>query len=182
MKVKSAERADWRRVLKKRFAMTQMKSREFTGYATLLCLDEVREPLWINLGGEDVRLADNGFLWMQHFPQGAHHAVTTIFDEHNDLTRWYIDVCRRHYQDTEGHIWYEDLYLDIDVSPEGKMLLLDADELDDALHQGDISGLEYELAWREVNTLMDAIGERMLPLVTSFGLCEEHRDALLKMV
>ena len=76
-------------------------------------------------------------------------------------------------------MWYEDLYLDLDVSPNGQATILDADELDEALAQGIISGLDYELAWREVSSLLTVIEEDALSI---FWLCEEHKDMLLKFV
>lgn len=179
MKQKRADRGDWQRILQKRFAMRHLNTSAFKGYVSLFCIDAVREPLWINLAGQDVCLADKGYLWLQHFPQDSHYVVTTVFDAQGELVHWYIDICKRHYLDGQGILWYEDLYLDLDVSPDGEAILLDADELDEALAQGAISGLDYELAWREASSLLTVIEDDALPL---FWLCEEHKEMLLKFV
>ncbi len=179
MKQKRADRIDWQRILQKRFVMKHLDTSTFTGYVALFCIDAVREPLWIQLAGKETCLADKGYLWLQHFPQGSHYAVTTVFDEQNELVHWYIDICKRHYLDEQGTLWYEDLYLDLDVSPDGEATLLDADELDEALYQGIITPLEYELAWREASSLLTVIEDDTLPL---FWLCEEHKEMLLKFV
>jgi predicted RNA-binding protein associated with RNAse of E/G family len=179
MKQKRANRVDWQRILQKRFVMKHLDTSSFTGYVSLFCIDAVREPLWIQLSGKEICLADKGYLWLQHFPQGAHYAVTTVFDAQGELVRWYIDICKRHYVDEQGMLWYEDLYLDLDVSPDGEPVLLDADELDEALYQGVITPLEYELAWREASSLLTVIEDDTLPL---FWLCEEHKEMLLKLV
>jgi predicted RNA-binding protein associated with RNAse of E/G family len=179
MKQKRADRGDWQRILQKRFAMTHLDTSAFKGYVTLFCIDAVREPLWINLTGQEVCLADKGYLWLQHFPQNSHYVVTTVFDAQGELVHWYIDICKRHYLDGQGILWYEDLYLDLDVSPDGQATVLDADELDEALAQGVISGLDYELAWRELSSLLTAIEADALSV---FWLCEEHKDMLLKLV
>jgi predicted RNA-binding protein associated with RNAse of E/G family len=81
--------------------------------------------------------------------------------------------------DKDGMLWYDDLYLDIDISPTGATNLLDADELDDALRMEKITSLEYNLAWNEVNTLLDAIEEDNFPLLWS---CDLHLEILLKLV
>lgn len=179
MKLKRADRKDWWRVTKNRFVMLPVESAMFTGYVTLYCIDAVREPLQAKSVGQDVCLADEGYLWMQHFPQGTRYAITSIFNAQHELISWYIDICKRHYLDKNGILWYEDLYLDLDVSPAGEFVLLDADELDEALRQGQISSLDYELAWREANGLMSAIEEDMFPLLWH---CEAYKDQLLALL
>ncbi len=179
MKHKRADRPGWQRVTKKRFAMMHLETKDFKGYVSLFCIDEVREPLWMKLSGEDVCLANKGYSWLQHFPQGTRYTITTIFDAQGEFVRWYIDICKQHSIDENGILWYDDLYLDLDVSADGEIDLLDVDELDDALRDGKISSLEYELAWREASSLMTTIEEGMFPLL---WLCELHRDHLLKLV
>jgi predicted RNA-binding protein associated with RNAse of E/G family len=179
MKHKRADHADWPRLLKKRFTMQYYATPAFTGYACLLCIDEVTAPLWRTYQGHDVCLADNGYTWLQLFPKDTHYAVTTIFDGQGVLTRFYIDVCLRHSIDAQGMLWYDDLYIDLDISPDGEITLLDVDELDEALHDGGVSALEYELAWREANSLMTVIEEDMFPLLWTNDM---YRDDLLKKV
>lgn len=179
MKRKRADHADWPRLLKKRFVMQYLQSSEFTGHITLLCIDEVRAPLWRKYQGRDVCLADKGYMWQQQLPQGAHYAITTIFDARGDLVRYYIDICKGYVLDEQSTLWYDDLYLDLDVSPDGEITLLDVDELDAALLNGSITSLEYELAWREANSLMTAIEEDMFPLLWQG---DTHKANLLKQI
>jgi predicted RNA-binding protein associated with RNAse of E/G family len=182
MKRKRADYPDWQRIIQKRFAATWLEESTFRGYVTLFYMDAVRAPLWRELGGQKVCLADAGYTWLQHFPQGARHVLTSTFDAQGTLVRWYVDICKQHFRDEQGIIWYDDLYLDLDVSPEGAINLLDVDELDDALRQGQVSPTEYELAWKEANALISAIEEDMFPLISTYGLCEAHRETLLKLL
>jgi len=179
MKQKPADRRNWQRVTKSRFAQISLDVGEFRGYATLLCIDEVREPLWITCFGRRLCLADKGYTWMQHFPTGAHYAITTFFDPHDEIVAWYIDICNRHYLDGQGRIWYEDLYLDLNVSFDGEVELLDADELDEALRLNQVSSVEYEVAWREASGLMTAIEQDMFPLLWLLPSHKERFDGLL---
>ncbi len=176
MKQKRADRAGWWRVPQKRFAMSHLKTKAFTGYITLVRLDEVREPLIISRAGrKTVCLVDTGYSWLQQFPYGAQYALTTIFDAHNEIASWYLDICKRHWLDAQGILWYEDLYLDLDITPDGDVYVLDADELDEALQQGEVSTLEYDLAWRVLDQVMTAIEEDLFPLL---WMGEEHRALL----
>jgi predicted RNA-binding protein associated with RNAse of E/G family len=176
MKRKRADRIDWARITKKRFAMTYIDDGAFKGYVSLFCIDEVNAPLF----RYQTCLADNGYKWLQHFPAGAQYAVSTIFNEQNEIVRWYIDICNRHYLDTDGVLYYEDLYLDVDVAPNGDATLLDVDELDEALHAGLVSSLEYEIAWREAEKLMHAIENNMFPLLWQSAEHEEKVYALIE--
>jgi predicted RNA-binding protein associated with RNAse of E/G family len=179
MKRKRADRQDWQRVTKRRFAMISLETEGFRGYVSLFCIDEVNEPLLIKAGGELVCLADNGYSWLQHFPQGTRYALTTIFNAQGELTRWYLDICKQHGCDEQGMVWYDDLYLDLDIAPNGTIHILDADELDAAWRQGAISSFEYDLAWLELNSVMTAIEADMFPLLWRG---EEERKKLLTLV
>ncbi len=143
---KFADRADWRRVTRRRFSVSQRDTPGFTGYLTLLCIDEVLEPLYLVEGVLRVCVADRGFSWLQHFPVGTSYTLTTMFDARGSVVQWYIDICRGHGVDERRIPWFDDLYLDIVVTPEGRVQVLDAEELDEALHIGAISQEAYEFA------------------------------------
>jgi hypothetical protein len=147
---------------------------EFTGYRTLLLLDTVSLPFWTYLETEPCRVADSGFAWLQHFPAGAKHTVTTMFDRDGRIVQWYIDICAAHGIDERGIPWFDDLYLDIVVSPSGAHWLLDADELDTALQTGLISPADHDLAHAEAQRLLEAITLRKWPLL---ALSEAHLAA-----
>ena len=179
MKRKPADRHTWARVTKSRFAQLSLNLSEFRGYVTLFCIDDLREPLWATCCGRYICLADKGYTWMQHFPEGARYARTTVFDDHDDIVEWYIDICNRHYLDEQGHVWYEDLYLDLVISFSGDVELLDADELDAALRLNQVSSVEYEVAWREASSLMTAIEQDMFPLL---WLLPSHKERFVGLV
>jgi len=99
-----------------------------------------------------------------------------MFNEEGKIVQWYIDMCLQHGV-TENNIPYlDDLFLDIVVSPNGEIKLMDVHELENALRSGEISRHEYELALSESNYLMEKISRGNFIL---FDLCELHRQALL---
>lgn len=175
MKIRSADRADWQRILARRFAVRRIDTPDYHGYVSLLRIDAVEEPLYATFGQKRVRIADRGYDWLQHFPDGARYALLSAFDEQGELVQWYIDVIGRMGLDERGVPWWEDLYLDIVISPEGETLLLDVDELDEALQQGTVTQGEYNLAWREASTLLSALEEDLFPLL---WLSDGHRALL----
>ncbi|MGH2345305.1 MAG: DUF402 domain-containing protein [Chloroflexota bacterium] len=179
MKRRSAERTDWTQITQRRFHSMYLDTPEFTGYRTLLVLDAMSAPFWTHLGKEPCCVADTGFIWLQHFPAGARHTLTTMFDQHGRITQWYIDICAAHGIDERGIPWFDDLYLDIVVSPSGESWLLDADELEKALRTGLISRTAYDLAHAEARLLLDAIAMRRWPLLElSAAHLAAHRAVL----
>lgn len=179
MKRKRSDRIDWKRVTKRRYALMPIEYETFCGHASLLCMDEVREPLWVPYAGQSICVADQGHHWLQIFPRGAQHVATAMYNQHGEVVQWYIDVCKRSFMDEEGTMWYEDLYLDIIFTPGNKIELIDVDELDEALWLGRISDDEYNLAWNEASKLLTVIEEgNFAPLL----LAEQCRATLLTLI
>lgn len=175
MKIKSADRLDWQRVVTRRFVVQRIDSATYHGYATLLRLDEVREPLYVDFGQERVCIADKGYDWVQHFPDGASYVLLAAFDERGELVQWYIDIVGRMGVNEHGVPWYEDLYLDIVISPLGETQLLDVEELDEALRQDKVTQGQYDFAWRQASSLLDALELDLFPLL---WLSDIHREQL----
>lgn len=175
MKKKSAARLDWPRVLARRFVVQRIDSDTYHGYVTLLRLDEVSEALYVPFGQERVCIVDRGYDWVQHFPDYAPYVVLAAFDEHGELVQWYIDIVESTGVDERGVPWYNDLYLDVVVSPLGETLLLDVDELDEALRLGEVTRGQYDFAWRQVSALLDALELDLFPLL---WLSDVHREQL----
>jgi hypothetical protein len=70
----------WSQVIERTFVAGRVESAEFTGWRSALLLKTVREPLWIEFRGAPRCVADNGYLWVQYFPDSAGHTVTSMFD------------------------------------------------------------------------------------------------------
>lgn len=162
MKRKRADRPGWRRVKRMGYQEKWVEALSFTGYAVRLTLDEVVEPAYMSVGGKTLCVGDRGYVYLQYFPHGQAYAVTKMLDELGNTIQWYIDICKAHGKDQRGHIWYDDLYLDIVVLPQGEVYLLDQDELDEALEKKVISADEHRFASETADALLKRIhaGER----------------------
>lgn len=180
MKRKRADRGNgWKRISKHRFVLQASKTETFQGHVSLIYFDEVRKPLWVPYAGESICIVDDGYSWLQIFPQGARHAATVMFNAQGEAVQWYVDICKRIFVDEQGILWYEDLYLDIIFLPGGEIELIDVDELDEALEQGVISDDEYNLAWNEASALLTQIEAQRFPLV---ALAEQYKASLLAQI
>jgi len=179
MKRKFSDRANWRRILKKSYACIPFDEPQFRGLVTMYRIHELREPLWKEYNGRRMCLADKGYLWMQHFPRGEHYVVTTMFDDQGRVVQWYIDICKTQGLTEQRVPWFDDLYLDIVVLPTGEMLLLDEDELEEALDEGHITQRDNALAQKTADRLLTLIRQKKFPY---FELSVRHRKALLQQL
>lgn len=176
MKRKFSDRANWRRILKRSYACFPMDEPQFRGFVTLYSIHELREPLWKEYKGRRMCLANRGYLWMQHFPKGEHFVVTTMFDAEGNVVQWYIDICKTQGLTDQQVPWFDDLYLDVVVFPSGERMLLDEDELKEALDKRDISARDYTMAHKTAARLITQITHGKFPY---FALSQQHRRILI---
>ncbi|MFC5602268.1 DUF402 domain-containing protein [Sporosarcina koreensis] len=159
LKRKYGSRYDWKRIVKRGYAEKYISTPQFTGYITLLEMNDVAEPLYKTYKGREVCIADKGYSWLQHFPDGKHFSVTTVFDSAGQIVQWYVDVCRENgYCSTNGP-WMDDWFLDLILLPGGEIIEKDIDELEAALNSQDISEDEFALAWAEFDRIKTMVAE-----------------------
>ena len=72
-----------------------------------------------------------------------------MMNEEEQVQVCYIDMIEKQGVDEDGVPWFNDLYLDLVVYPDGMVVEEDWDELEEALVAGEITRQQYELA---VNT------------------------------
>ncbi len=168
MTYKRADRPGWPRLRAQRFICQRIADGRVNGYATLLLMLEVAEPLWVMHHEQRICIADAGYAWLQLFPEGANYTHTTMFDADGQPVQEYIDLVAEQGIGEDGIPWYDDLYLDIAWIPEGTPLLLDQEELEAAHAIGAITDEHYELARGETARLLVAValGDYTLPEVT----------------
>ncbi|MBP1994449.1 DUF402 domain-containing protein [Paenibacillus eucommiae] len=177
MKKKFGDRLDWKRVAKRAYAQAYLENDDFTGYITLIRMDQVTEPLFAQYGDKNLCIVDTGYMWLQHFPVGKLHSVTTMFDAAGHIVQWYIDICQGNEIDERSVPWFNDLYLDLIVLPTGEVFEKDAAELDEALSKGVISEFAYIQAWEETHRLMELIKAGKFDLLK---LTESHLEVLVE--
>jgi uncharacterized protein len=154
MKRRFVDRSDWDRILEREDRLLRCDLKHFQGWVSELKMLRVREPFSVpNLGGS-ICIADAGFVWLHYLQDDANHVLTAMLDSSGDIVQWYIDIVLEHGFDAENRLYFDDLYLDIVVSPDGRFEVQDADELEDALKAGVISQAQFDLAWLETNRLV----------------------------
>ncbi|WKA56643.1 DUF402 domain-containing protein [Planococcus shixiaomingii] len=176
IKRKAGDRAGWKRVVERHYQQRYIETKDYCGYVTLLHVKEVTKPLWTTYNSKQLCILNNGYVWLQHFPEGHHHSVTTTFNENGDIVQWYIDICLKN--GVDNNIPYmDDLFLDIVLLPTGQVIEKDKDELEEALSLGVISRDYYNLAWREFYKILEQINTNTF-IYSHLSLV--HKEELIK--
>ncbi|MHA0033633.1 DUF402 domain-containing protein [Deinococcus sp. PESE-13] len=150
--------------------------REGSGEQTVLSLPggvltdfqaaEVTKPLRVACCGQQRLILADGYRWVNFAPTDKHHALMVQLDERNVPQQLYVDIGLSTGLDPDGIAFIEDLYLDVialcDVQPDGrwhvtKTEIIDVDELEDALREGQVTPAQHDLAWSEARAVEAAL-------------------------
>ncbi len=110
---------------------------------------------------KDKCIANDNYKWLEFYDYKSKIKLTTMYDENNEIIEWYFDIARE--IGKENGIPYEDdLYLDVVLEPDGSTILLDEEELKDALDRNEISKKEYEEAYKLAYDLIHKINGKQI--------------------
>ncbi|MCM3004111.1 DUF402 domain-containing protein [Priestia koreensis] len=144
IKRRYGDRADWQRILERRYVQEYIDTEAFTGYVTFLHMVKAANTLTVPYGEEQIKIVDDGYMWLQQFPQGQNHTITTTFNERGEFVQSYIDICKDSSVEN-GIPYWDDLFLDVVMLASGTIVEVDIEELE----RGIIDQPLYDLAWKE---------------------------------
>lgn len=176
LKRKYGDRTGWSRLIKREFRQMRIQDESFTGDVTLLNMNKVSAPVMFYYPNGKVCVVDDGYSWLQHFPENERFSLTTVFDDTGDVVQWYIDICLANGNE-DGRPWMDDLYLDIILLPGGDIIQKDAEELEAALTEGIITEEFYRIAWDEAKRITLLLEQDRFELIKK---TKEHRLLILE--
>ena len=134
------------------FKLIKVEEPFFNGYACFLKLQNIENPLIVNNGIDEVCIRDNNYEWIEVYPTNGRYAITIMYDDKGNLIEWYFDISKN--IGMENGIPYEDdLYLDMIITPDGKEIVVDEDELIGAKENGDITEEDVMSAYETLKEL-----------------------------
>ena len=125
------------------------------GYASYIKITEVEHPFIVGEKGAEVCIGDVGYSWLRYLPDGENWGLCAFYNNHGNIVEWYFDIVRKNAIDEEGHPYCDDLYLDVALMPDGRILIFDEDELQDAFESGKITVDEFNMAHRVKDELIE---------------------------
>ena len=137
---------EWKCIKSKKLKGKQVCTDFFKGYIGLLEIEEVSEKQIWKFNGEDITVCDNGLKWLSILPQDDFYCITAMMNADNEILLWYIDMIADQGIGTDDIPYFDDLYLDLVVYPDGTIIVDDMDELETALATKDITQEQFNLA------------------------------------
>ena len=147
-------RDNWAGALRHREVCRLTRQADFSGVLGLMQMQQVEKPLIFNFDGRPVRVVDNGFYWLQMAPAEGHWWLTVMYDTARQPVQAYFDITGENHILPDGASWFTDLFLDVVFMPDGRMHLLDEDELEQALREGVVTRAQYDAAQRQAAALL----------------------------
>lgn len=124
------------------------------GHSSLICFLDGTERLIVDENGTNLCLSDGGYRWLNYLPNSENWCMTAMYDQHGQIIEWYFDITKSNFTEN-GVPCMDDLFLDIVVFPSGEIIILDEDELSEALIGGEITQDEFQFAYHVCDHLMN---------------------------
>ncbi len=175
MKRKELGRYDWRNILERRDFHCCWKQNSQQGEAALIHIIKAAKTGIGQFCGEPVVIYQDDYHWLQIAMADCHWWLTVMVDAQGEITQYYFDITLENHLLGNRDSWFTDLYLDVVMMPDGRVDLLDEDELDEALRVGDISAEQHALAHQWAQELMTELPKNLTKLKT---FCQERYEKL----
>ena len=146
MKTKNMKRTAWKRLLEKTYTVRDCAPWGHPGRESVLKIHKVTAPLWVKEGYGAVCIADAGHTWVQVACQGQPYWLTAMFDREERFLQVYFDIALPPCFDHPDDPWFTDLYLDVVLTSDRQLVVMDREELDAALQTGEIGKETYDFA------------------------------------
>lgn len=164
MKRKELGRYHWKNVWKRRDCHCCWEANGLQGEAELIHILQAAKKGIGCFRGEDVVIYQDDFYWLQIAIPGVHWWLTVMLDAQGQIVQYYFDITLENHLLQSPDSWFWDLYLDVVMMPDGRMDLLDEEELLQALAEGEISRQQFQDASMWADDLMAVLPSSRLQL------------------
>lgn len=147
-------------ILDKEFDYKYIEEENFKGYISYLKLKEVEKNWYVP---RDFREPDciqaKNYVWLSIYPIAKNYGITAMFNDKSEIVEWYFDITNS--TGIEENVPYiEDLYLDVVITNQDEIIILDEDELEDAYSNNDITKEQYNLAQNQKEELVKKYSDK----------------------
>jgi len=123
-------------------------------YISIKKLISIREKFIIK---DNLCVMDNGYYIFEVIPKNENYAMRLFLTQNKEPLEYYFDICKNNRLDSLSKVpCYDDLYLDITYL-DGKINILDEEELIEAYENNDITKDDYELVYKMRDRLLEEI-------------------------
>ena len=83
-----------------------------------------------------------------YLPLDKPWSIITFYKPDNEISGWYFDISRGNFVDENGIPCTDDIFLDLIILPDGRVVTEDVGELQEALDKNEITIEDYDHAYR----------------------------------
>lgn len=144
MKIKYANNPNPKNILENTFKCIKVSDEFFDGYISLVDVKKIRKIVIVpRYGGRTQKVFDINNKWLLLYPKEKNYTITAMYDENYNFIEFYIDMVDKVGVTSSGIPYMHDLFLDVVITNEHEIYVLDQDELYEALQNHDITSKQY---------------------------------------
>lgn len=159
IKKKTLSRAEWYSDAQRTYRHIYHKDEYFEGGIGLISFVGLESPDTVQSKNHTLRIADNGYHWLELAPKDSHVVLTAMFDRENNIFQCYFDITKHNDVAPDGDASFLDAFLDVVVTGDESPVVLDLDELSLALSEGVITQKEHDMYMAESHRLISALNK-----------------------
>lgn len=165
MKIKGIPEKNWHRIDTAYTKLGKITFKETEYYIAGTYFKKIKEKKVIKVFNEDICVLDDGYLWITIIPMKENYALTIKADNKDKLIHFYFDITKENFLDEKNIPFFKDLYLDVIYDGDDRIEILDKDELEQALNEGDITIEDYNFAIKEAEYIKSILPENKYNLL-----------------
>ncbi len=144
LKTKDMRRSEWKRITEREYISDTCSFNGKSGIASVLLIRKVTEPLVLHYESGDITIANEGDTWLQIALEGSYLWMTAMYDSNDELIQIYFDLTAGNHLENPDNPTFEDAFLDVVMEADGKLHVLDREELEQAVVKDVISVSLYQ--------------------------------------
>lgn len=171
---KEMSKKNWKRLIEGTYVYEYLK--DYDAIVSVLYLKKLISPSCKQYSNKNVKIADDGYYWLQFAVNNKNWWLTAMYDESKKLVQYYIDITQKNVVNQDGTAYFYDLFLDIVILSNNEIIILDEDELAEALKLKEINKEQFDNAYTEKEKILEDLKHRQHDL-DSF--CQRKLNNLL---
>lgn len=162
MKVRYIDERTNENILSKKYYFKSINDDMFTGYMGVIDIYDVAKKQFVPRDNRKSDcILDAGYKRLRIFPSDKNFAINAIYDSNLRFVEFYIDIIRDVKLENKTNVPYmEDLYLDVVYTNKDEIIVLDEDELQEALDNDFITEDEFILATKAKDQVVDMLSSK----------------------
>lgn len=157
VKTKTLNRSEWYNNTERDFKFKIFKDELFDGVLGLITFTDLKTPEMVTNSKGDLCIGDNGYRWLELVPRNKNWVLTSMINNDNELFQLYFDISKDNTISNDGNVTFKDVFLDVVVAGDDDPVIIDGDELSEALATNVVTKEEYDLYYKTANEIVDFI-------------------------